>query len=756
MEATRYLEKLYGGLLGKCIGVRLGAPVEPTIWTYERIRDTYGEITDYVKRYKNFAADDDVNGPLFFIRALIDGADTNALARGPRAADGVERSLAPVTPASISRAWLNYAREGVGFFWWGGYGRSTEHTAYLNLKSGLSAPDSGCTRVNGSTIAEQIGGQIFIDSWGWVYPEKPEEAAEAAGIAASVSHDGNGIYGANFIAACISRAFSYDGFDGSAGPESASAVRSIVEEALTLIPAESEYARVVTAMREFYTANPDDWRAARDYLGANFGYDRYPGVCHIIPNAGVCALALYYGEGSFARSIEIATMCGWDTDCNAGNVGAIMGVLSGPEGIPDHYRRPVNDFHVTSSIAGALNIISLPTAARELAILGSRLTGIQIPEGWHKGSFTDDIFLDFSLPGSTAGIRSSSDFLAPVAPGRDLWEKGRTLGIGDGAVGDGSPAALADREDEAGGVVILLDRLVRGETARVFYKPYYTRDDFDDERYKPTFSPTAYPGQHLVIRGVVHRMSGRRIAVAPYARDARTGELFQDGFSFPDADTPFEIDWTLPEVPFAIGEAGVIAMNPDAEKFLGKLVLREYRIFGRRAFAVSFSDEREEFAGLSRCSLVGGAWELDGEALHVVTRDRFQLYSGPYYSTDGSVEADLIPEYGDSHLVAIRARGAEYGYYFGLAGGGKAVLIRRDGADETIAEAPFSWSFGERYRIAVSARTLEGAGCSLAGTINGADVLRFTDSRPHPYGMAGLVKISGGRTRFFSLSAREE
>ena len=32
------------------IGIRLGALVEPTIWTYDRIRNTYGEITDYVKR----------------------------------------------------------------------------------------------------------------------------------------------------------------------------------------------------------------------------------------------------------------------------------------------------------------------------------------------------------------------------------------------------------------------------------------------------------------------------------------------------------------------------------------------------------------------------------------------------------------------------------------------------------------------------------------------------------------------------------
>lgn len=52
MIPSNYLEKIYSGYLGMNIGIRLGAPVEPTIWTYERIQSTYGEITDYVKEFK--------------------------------------------------------------------------------------------------------------------------------------------------------------------------------------------------------------------------------------------------------------------------------------------------------------------------------------------------------------------------------------------------------------------------------------------------------------------------------------------------------------------------------------------------------------------------------------------------------------------------------------------------------------------------------------------------------------------------------
>ena len=40
------------------------------MWTSEAIREFYGELDGYVKTYRDFAADDDTNGPLFFIRAL--------------------------------------------------------------------------------------------------------------------------------------------------------------------------------------------------------------------------------------------------------------------------------------------------------------------------------------------------------------------------------------------------------------------------------------------------------------------------------------------------------------------------------------------------------------------------------------------------------------------------------------------------------------------------------------------------------------
>ena len=176
MIPSNYLEKIYSGYLGMNIGIRLGAPVEPTIWTYERIQSTYGDITDYVKEFKNFAADDDANGPFYFLRALYD--------------DAKDRDI---TPNDVARAWFNYAREGIGMFWWGGYGVSTEHTAYINLKKGIEAPKSGSIEQNGHIIAEQIGGQIFIDTWGLLIQAIRRKLLISAKLQLRVSHDGEGV-----------------------------------------------------------------------------------------------------------------------------------------------------------------------------------------------------------------------------------------------------------------------------------------------------------------------------------------------------------------------------------------------------------------------------------------------------------------------------------------------------------------------------------------------------------------------------------
>ena len=170
-----YLERVYAGVLGKLVGVYLGRPFEG--WTYQKIMKELGPIEYYVHDRLNqplVVTDDDVAGTFTFIRALEDY--------------GISPDL---TAEDIGKAWLNYIVEERSILWWGGNGNSTEHTAWLNLKKGVPAPASGSIATNGSTVAEQIGAQIFIDGWGMVSPGDPEMAADLAKKAGSVSCNWN-------------------------------------------------------------------------------------------------------------------------------------------------------------------------------------------------------------------------------------------------------------------------------------------------------------------------------------------------------------------------------------------------------------------------------------------------------------------------------------------------------------------------------------------------------------------------------------
>ena len=620
MTDTAYLERVYAGIIGKTAGVRLGAPVEPTIWSYERIQACYGEITSYIRDYKNFAADDDLNGPLFFIRALPDYC-------GERCAE--------LTPEMVGKAWLNYSREGKGMFWWGGYGRSAEHTAYVHLKNGIVPPLSGSIQLSGPVIPQQIGGQIFIDSWGLIAPNDPEKAADLAGAAAEVAHDGVGVEGARFVAAAIAVAFAEDRPD------------RIVEQALGVLDTESELARMVRRILSFHAAHPNDFRACRDFVEKNFGYWKYPGVCPLPTNAGVIVLALLYGDGDFGRTIEVATMCGWDTDCNAGNAGTIAGVAYGLERIPDRYRTPINDVIVASSISGSLNIIDIPAVSAFIAGNRYLLEERQAPDCVHRLMPGRELCFPFDLDGSTHGFRLS-DLLH--------FQLRQTKEVG---------------KDEIGGSLeILVDRLERGQQGRVYYKPWYRRSDFDDERYDPAFSPLVYPGQVIRYSLSVAIMSGRSIRVAPYAS---AGATLYEGvyaeFAEDDVGTWTDQLFTIPDTGSApIDEIGFLIMNFCKEKFLGHVYLDELVVSGPGRFEVDFSEQTIEFGTVTQCTTNGGAWSLEEGCVRACSVGNASLFTGNYYSSDYTVSGRVRPIFGESHLLIFRSRGAMMGYHHGSAG----------------------------------------------------------------------------------------
>lgn len=670
-------EKIYAGLIGKAVGVRLGAPVEPTVWDAALIGEIYGEIDDYVRDYENFAADDDTNGPLVFIRALAD--------EGP-----------DLTPEAAGRCWLDYIADGHGMLWWGGFGVSTEETAYTHLKNGVSPPASGSIERNGLISAEQIGGQIFSDCWGWVCPGEPAEAARLACIMASVSHDGEALNGAAYVAGATAAAFVAD--------DIAAAHRA----ARALIADDSHYARVLDAVSAFYAENPGDWRACFAMLEADFGYDKWTGVCHVIPNAGVVALALLYGGGDMPKTAAIATMCGWDTDCNAGNAANIAGVLQGVRPHWAKWRRPINDTLTLSAVTGALNIVDMPSMARDLASLSHTRKGTSAPAAWTDQARMRGIAFDFALAGATHGFRAEGSNRLRLLPGF---------------------------RDDA--LAVQIDRWAPGEGGRLFWKPFYRRDDFDDNRYRPMLSPVVASGQTVTLRlaGSQALEGPRAVFCAPYVRLASSGRVIECGDWALLPTDPCDIVFAIPETDEAVDEIGVRLEHRGNARVLLHAFVHAFSVTGPGHTVIVPARERQEWGAVSRFSFNRGAWTLeDGHIVGRATRDG-DLWTGHSFAADQRVTAHVRRLAGESHLVSLRVAGARRFYAAGIENG-RAVILAEDFGRTVLAEA----ALGADSLAASGADDVlqfEARGETLTLSVNGRDILQARDDR-HRQGMAGL------------------
>jgi hypothetical protein len=48
---------------------------------------------------------------------------------------------------------------------------------------------------------------------------------------------------------------------------------------------------------------------------------------HTYPNMAAVVIALYFSEDKIDKAFRILANCGYDVDCNAGEIGSILGVL---------------------------------------------------------------------------------------------------------------------------------------------------------------------------------------------------------------------------------------------------------------------------------------------------------------------------------------------------------------------------------------------------------------------------------------------
>ena len=203
--------------------------------------------------------------------------------------------------------------------------------ARYNILQGIPTPESGFWENN--PHADDIDFQIEADYAGIMAPGMVNAAVHFTEDIGHMMNYGDGWYGGVYVAAMYSLAFVSDDLD------------YITREALKVIPKESKYYRCMSDVINWHEQYPDNWeiawaRCMKDWsfdIGCPDGVYQSFNIDAVI-NSAYILIGLLYGEKDFYKTIDIATRCGYDSDCNPASAGGILGVILGYDGIPEYWK----------------------------------------------------------------------------------------------------------------------------------------------------------------------------------------------------------------------------------------------------------------------------------------------------------------------------------------------------------------------------------------------------------------------------------
>jgi ADP-ribosylglycohydrolase len=322
-------DRLLGAWVGRAVGCVLGKPVEkiPRRGIREILRATgrwplagyftaeglpaavaerwpwnrRSAVDSLAENIDGTPEDDDLNFALLALRLL-------------------EQHGRDLTSTDVAQAWLDWLPAGRVF--------TAERAAYRNLLLGFTPPE---TALHHNPFREWIGAQIRADVYGWASPGRPRAAAALAYRDAVVSHVGDGVSGAMWVAALTAAAVV------------ASTVDEVLDAGESVLPG-GPFAAAVAEAR----ALAGDWESVVDAIEKRHGHLHW---VHARNNAALVAAALAHSGGDFDRGVCAVVSGGWDTDSNGATVGSVLGALSGASAIRPEWTAPLKG-RLRSSIGG--------------------------------------------------------------------------------------------------------------------------------------------------------------------------------------------------------------------------------------------------------------------------------------------------------------------------------------------------------------------------------------------------------------------
>ena len=274
-----YFSKVYGCWLGKCIAGNIGAPYEGM---KQRLALEYSP--DYLRE---MLPNDDLDLQVLWLEVL-------------------QKKGEYFTTDDLSEIFANncdYAPGEYAFF-------------KKNYRRGIPAPYAGT--FNNQYYTDGMGAPIRSEIWACICLGNPALAAEYAEKDAVIDHMANScsVNGERFFAALESMAFFQ------------SDVKKLIMSALDYVDKNNRFYALVTDVMQ-WSETYDFW-TVRNKIIREYGNVE---ATDTLQNTGFLLAALLMGNMDFITTTMNAVNCGFDTDCTAATVGAIMGIILGAESL---------------------------------------------------------------------------------------------------------------------------------------------------------------------------------------------------------------------------------------------------------------------------------------------------------------------------------------------------------------------------------------------------------------------------------------
>jgi|HubBroStandDraft_6_1064221.scaffolds.fasta_scaffold00025_17 hypothetical protein len=254
-----------------------------------------------------------------------------------------------LTVAQLGKQWLENNA--------GSWGSSEQ--ALLLLKRGITPPDTGHPRYN--KLWWTIGPEFSSDVYGALAPGMPNVAGGLARELGHINGYAEGTDGGVFIAGMISLAFiEHD-------------THEIVRKAARLIAPQSPYRQSIDMVISLAEKGLGPEQISRA-LDRRWGIE-YPATNNAVLNGGIVAVAVWFGEGDFQKTLQVAVHAAdfADSDCNAANSASVVAAMHGMKALPAEQVAELHD-RIFGSKMGDLQLT--PPVDESISALASRTAAI--------------------------------------------------------------------------------------------------------------------------------------------------------------------------------------------------------------------------------------------------------------------------------------------------------------------------------------------------------------------------------------------